>query len=68
MTNEAKQLLKQLQECYHRGSFAQACHGEAQKAAHELEAIGLAIWKGNSFGSNFYSVTEKGLSHDQRTP
>lgn len=61
MSPEAKVLLGQLVDAYTRGSFAQACDGKDQEAAHELEELGLAEWKGISFGSSFYAVTDRGL-------
>lgn len=39
----------------------QSCHGRTRlAAAHELEGAGLAEWKGNSFGTNFYCITKQG--------
>ena len=58
MSPEAQDLLKILVESYNGGAFAVACHGSMLKAAHELEAMKYAEWKGTSFGSNFYSLTE----------
>jgi len=68
-TENATQLLTDLRDSHKRGAFATACHGEMLKAAHELESEGLAEWKGRSYGSNFYAVTEKGLldAHPSRS-
>lgn len=58
MTEEAKRLLADLRESRDRGAFAVACDGRDRRAAaHELERLGLAEWKGTSFGSSFWSAT-----------
>ena len=41
----------------------QACHGGDLTNAHKLQQLGLIEWKGNSFGSNFYCITEAGLKN-----
>ncbi len=37
-----------------------ACDGRDRGAAWELERRGLVKWKGTSWGSSFYTITDKG--------
>ncbi|WNV09995.1 hypothetical protein [Tardiphaga sp. 709] len=37
-----------------------ACDGEWRKPAHDLEKAGLADWKGSSWGSQFWEITDAG--------
>lgn len=60
MSDAARDLLLSLRRTAD-GVKYQACHGADLKAAHELEDLGMALWKGNSFGSNFYCITEAGI-------
>lgn len=61
VSNAARELLLSLKGTAN-GVRYQAVDGqEKRKAAHELEDLGLAVWKGNSFGSNFYCITEDGI-------
>lgn len=64
LSYEAQQLLELLKDCHIRQAFAMACDGRVErKAAHELEELKYAEWKGTSFGSSFYAITELGLTH-----
>lgn len=37
-----------------------ACDGKDRAAAHTLEKMGLADWKGSSWGSQFWGITDAG--------
>lgn len=37
-----------------------ACDGKDRAVAHALEGAGLADWKGSSWGSQFWEITESG--------
>jgi hypothetical protein len=37
-----------------------ACDGPDRATAHALEKQGLAAWKGSSWGSQFWAITEAG--------
>lgn len=53
-------LLLLLRESYDHGAFAVACDGKDRALAHALEKAGLADWKGTSWGSSFWAITDKG--------
>lgn len=53
-------LLRELAAAEARGAFAVACDGEQRSIAHALEKAGLAEWKGSSWGSQFWAITEAG--------
>lgn len=38
----------------------QACDGPDRAIAHQLEHLGLALWKGSTWGSQFWTITEAG--------
>lgn len=60
MTDDALELLHCLKDTAD-GVRYQSCHGKARLAAvHELEGLGFALWKGESYGTNFYCITEAG--------
>lgn len=64
MTKEQRDLLIELKNASNRGIFAVACDDRTRrKAAHDLEKLGLADWKGESWGSQFWSVTQKGIQY-----
>jgi hypothetical protein len=62
MTEHQRRLLLELQQSALRGAFAVACDGPDRKPAHDLERLGYAEWRGESFGSSFWSVTQNGLT------
>ncbi len=53
-------LLADLEDCAGRGTFSQTCDDEDRAIAKELEALGLAEWRGNKWGSSFWSITAAG--------
>lgn len=60
ISDDAAELLHMLSDTAD-GFRYQSCHGKTrQAAAHELERAGLATWKGNSYGTNFYCITDAG--------
>lgn len=36
------------------------CDGPDRAIAHELESAGLTLWKGSTWGSQFWTITESG--------
>jgi hypothetical protein len=74
MTEHQRRLLLELQQSALRGAFAVACDGPDRKPARDLERLGYAEWRGESFvqtmasghwkttGSSFWSVTQNGLT------
>jgi hypothetical protein len=73
MTEHQRRLLLELSKARF-GAFAVACDGPDRKLAHDLECLGYAEWRGESFvqtrtsdhwkttGSSFWSVTQKGIT------
>ncbi len=53
-------LLLTLRESQDHGAFALACDGKDRATAHALEQAGLASWRGESWGSSFWSITDAG--------
>ena len=53
-------LLADLGDCAGRGTFSQTCDDEDRAIAEELEALGLAEWRVNKWGSSFWSITAAG--------
>lgn len=62
MTEYQRRLLLELQQSSLRGAFAVACDGPDRKPAHDLEKLGYADWKGESWGSSFWGITEAGIT------
>lgn len=67
MSPEAKSLLHLLITSRESGAFAVACDGPDRAPAHELEVLGLAEWKGTSFGSSFYAAISKDYANAHPT-
>jgi hypothetical protein len=68
MKCEQRTLLVELGAADDRGAFCMACDGTSRAIAHELETLGLADWKGSSWGSQHWAITDLGraaLSKDQ---
>lgn len=61
MTDDAVRLLESLKDTKDGCRYQSVNGKEMLSAAHELENAGFALWKGNSFGTNFYCITDKGL-------
>jgi hypothetical protein len=62
LTTSQRHVLTCLASTDKGGGFALACHGEDRAAAHALEKMGLAEWRGESFGSSFWSITDAGVA------
>lgn len=61
MTPDELALLRELKQTADQpDGFAMACDGKDRAKAHALEKIGLADWKGTSWGSSFWAITEEG--------
>jgi hypothetical protein len=60
MTELEKDLLDQLRQSRDNNAFAMACDGECRAPAHSLEKKGFAIWRGELWGSKFWSITDDG--------
>lgn len=62
MTEDQRRLLEDLNETRDREAFALACDGKPRATAHELTKLGFAEWKGTSYGSSFWAITDAGVS------
>lgn len=60
LSEAQKFLLGALYESKVNGAFGIACDGERRQVAHKLEDLGLVNWRGTSWGSSFYSITQQG--------
>jgi len=60
VTKDQRRLLENLKDTKDRGAFALACDGAPRAVAHELTKLGYAEWKGTSWGSSFWAITESG--------
>lgn len=57
MTDHERRLLRRLMDCSTRRVFAAACDGKDRAPAHALERLGYVLWRGELWGSQFYSIT-----------
>jgi hypothetical protein len=62
MTDEHVELLRILGDS--KGYVA--CDGKHRTIAHSLEDAGFAEWKGESWGSSFWAITDSGKSELRR--
>jgi hypothetical protein len=60
MSEEEWKLLLALRETADHGAFSMACDGKDRKHAHTLEQKGYALWRGENWGSSFWSITDEG--------
>jgi hypothetical protein len=61
-------LLRLLKDVHKGGAFAVACDGPNRAVAYSLERRKLAKWKGTTYGSSFWAITEEGLKHEHMLP
>jgi len=61
LTREEAKLLVILADAMLQRSAYVACDGKDRPIAHALDKKGLATWMGESWGSKFWAITEKGL-------
>lgn len=67
MIEDQKRLLADLAQTRRGGSFALACDGKPRATAHELTKLGFAEWRGISFGSSFWAITDAGMAEHERS-
>jgi hypothetical protein len=60
LTEKQRELLAELKASDDRGAFCMACDGSVRATAHEIEKLGLAAWKGSSWGSQYWAITPAG--------
>lgn len=60
MNDDQWVLLLEMRESQDHGAFAVACDGKRRDPANQLHALGYAKWCGHSWGSSFFSITDKG--------
>ena len=60
LTEAQRGLLAELKETDDRGTFCMACDGPVRAIAHEIENLGLADWRGSSWGSQHWAITPSG--------
>lgn len=60
MDDDQWTVLLMLRESQDHGMFAVICDGSRRNAANQLHALGLAEWKGHSFGSSWFAITDAG--------
>jgi hypothetical protein len=58
---DEKVVLRELVASRLSGDFAMEFNGPWRAAAHSLEKRELIEWKGQSLGTHFWAITEKGL-------
>ncbi len=68
MTDKEWCLLLTMRESQDHGAFAVACDGKDRAPAHALEKSGYATWRGESWGSSFWAITDAGRKFIETTP
>lgn len=63
LSDEQWLLLLEMRESQDHGAFSVACDGKRRDPANQLAAKGYADWRGTSWGSSFYAITNTGREY-----
>lgn len=60
--------IRLLQRLVQSDAYAMACDGNLLPIAHDLEGKGLIEWRGDNWGSKFFSATDAGRKlHEEKS-